>query len=850
MDETEREAFLDSCCCGDDALRAEVESLLASHAESSEPARQAMLGVELGALVGSAQDHPQRIGAFEILGRLGEGSMGTVYRARQHAPDRVVALKLLRHGPVSKEAVQRFVLEANVLGRLQHPSIARIYEAGSIDGPQGSQPWFAMEWVEGRTLDRYVRERSLDLRARLRLMVQICSGVQHAHEKGVIHRDLKPANILVVDDETGTASPRIVDFGIARVTDGDHLTNALTTREGEIVGTLPYMSPEQVGGDPRDLDTRSDVYALGVLFYELLAGRLPLDLAGVSLIEASRIIREEEPPRLGTLKRSLRGDLETIAAKALEKDRSRRYESAAALADDLQRHLRDEPVAARPASTAYQLRKLARRHRAWVVGASVASVLLFAAALGTGSGLLRAQREAHRTESVYDFLADILTTVHPDAGGADTRLLDVADRAADEVSSRFADDPELEARIRDLLGDMYLSQAMDDRAELQFSAAIEQLSGEDAVPGRRVLEMRTKRLGALHRLDRFRDVESEIDGLMPLVRDEFGAEHEHTLTMRCIEARLISRRGRWQEAGEELRRVLADCQRSLGPDHLVTASVTTNLIQTLRALARRLPPHEGRPHLEEAIALNEAQIARHIELYGESSVRVLGPKLLLCELLTGTQDWERMDRIVEEVLESAAQRLDEHHALRNEAGRYRALALAGLGRPQAALAWIEKVVSSRRASHGPKHPLLLELLNFGAQVAIRAGQLEIAEKWARESADALASFPAPMHAAETPRALLAVALFRRGRIAEAGPILEELLDSRPYLDDPEWILLTTTGASLRAHQERWDEAAELLGNAARALEALHSFPSWLDELVTQTRTQLAESRAETTGAGE
>src|SRR5262249_23407316 len=252
-------------------------------------------------------------------------------------PHRTVALKVIRPGLVSSALLKRFAHEADILGRLNHPGIAQIYEAGVAED---GQPFFALELIRGLPLDEYARRENLSTAARLELVARVCDAVQHAHEQGVIHRDLKPGNILV----DGSGQPRVLDFGVARATGADLLTSMDRTRTGELIGTLSYMSPEQVAGEPTALDQRSDVYTLGVVLYELLAGRLPYLVKDVPLPEAVRLIQEQEPSRLGSINAHFRGDVETIVAKALEKDRARRYRSAAELAAGLGRHLHSKPV--------------------------------------------------------------------------------------------------------------------------------------------------------------------------------------------------------------------------------------------------------------------------------------------------------------------------------------------------------------------------------------------------------------------------------------------------------------------------------------------------------------------------
>src|SRR6185295_10970606 len=303
---------------------------------------------------------PTRIGHYAIIRILGEGGMGTVYEAQQESPKRAVALKVIRAGHVSPAMLRRFEHESAVLGRLQHPGIAQVYEAGTVPDERGHPvPFFAMEFIRGVPLTEYAKSKGLGTRDRLDLVARICDAVYHA---------LKPGNILV--DESG--QPKVLDFGVARATDSDIQQTTIQTDIGQIIGTVPYMSPEQVGGDPSELDTRSDVYALGVIAYELLSGRLPYSLDKRMIHEAVRIIREEEPTRLSSINRTLRGDVETIVAKALEKEKSRLYQSAESLGSDIRRYLKDEPITARPASTWYHVRKFSRRNRGLVAGLGAA----------------------------------------------------------------------------------------------------------------------------------------------------------------------------------------------------------------------------------------------------------------------------------------------------------------------------------------------------------------------------------------------------------------------------------------------------------------------------------------------
>jgi tetratricopeptide (TPR) repeat protein/predicted Ser/Thr protein kinase len=335
---------------------------------------------------------PSAFGPYRILRVLGEGGMGVVYLAEQDKPRRRVALKVLKPGAATAEHLRRFEHEADVLGRLQHPNIAQIFEAGMADAGHGPQPFFAMELIAGQPLTVYARERNLGNRQRLAIMIDVCRAVQYAHTKGVIHRDLKPSNILV--DEAGR--PKVLDFGVARLTDGDVHATVLGTGVGQLVGTIPYMSPEQAAADPDALDTRSDVYTLGVICYQLLAGRLPHEVKGKAPLEAVRTIREDDPTPLSAANRAFRGDLETIVATALEKDPDRRYPSAAALADDIERYLTDQPIVARPAGTIYRLRKFTKRNKAVVGGVIAVFVVLLLGIAATSwwaSAAVRAELE-------------------------------------------------------------------------------------------------------------------------------------------------------------------------------------------------------------------------------------------------------------------------------------------------------------------------------------------------------------------------------------------------------------------------------------------------------------------------
>lgn len=376
MEPAARAAAVRERCAGDEVLLREVEELL-SHLDGASSFLDPEQLRERAALDDPPLPVNARIGDYTILGVLGTGGMGVVYIAQQERPRRTVALKLIRASMASRNMLRRFEHEAELLGRLQHPGIAQIFEAGVATpeqtGLRTPQPYIAMELVEGLPLLDYAKARGLDPRERLELLARAAEAVQHAHQRGIIHRDLKPGNILV--DAHG--QPKVLDFGVARASEGSPHLTSVQTSVGQIIGTLPYMSPEQVLADPNEIDVRSDVYSLGVILYQLLTDRLPHEVKGRSLAEAARLIRDELPVRLGAIDRSLRGDVETIVAKALEKDRERRYQSAADLAEDIRRHLSGLPIAAKNDSALYVLRKQIRRYRG-----VAAAALLFVTGLG------------------------------------------------------------------------------------------------------------------------------------------------------------------------------------------------------------------------------------------------------------------------------------------------------------------------------------------------------------------------------------------------------------------------------------------------------------------------------------
>ena len=453
----------------------------------------------------STPNDPATIGPYTIVRRLGEGGMGIVYEARQtEGVRRPVALKVLRSEIVTKDLLARFAAERQALALMDHPGIAKVFRAGTSDD---GRPYFAMELVSGTALTDYADAHRLDVPSRVRLFLECCRAVHHAHQKGVIHRDLKPSNILVTTQD-GAPLPKIIDFGVAKAMGERLVDETLVTRFGDTIGTPAYMSPEQADGTNFDIDTRTDVYSLGVILYELLVGCLPIDprevgyasfLAGLqspdtdtptpsarfTTLDGSRRtdsarLRNTSPARLH---QDLSGDLDWIVMTALERDRDRRYDSALAFAEDLERYLADQPVSARPPSRAYRFRKFVRRHRAGVAAASVAVLALAAGTVATTVGFVRASREAATAQQVSDLLTTLFEQNDPTQSRGDTvTLREVLDRAAVRIDSDLAGDPLVQGRLMQRIGGVYRSLGLLDRARPMLEEALARLTRGGADP--------------------------------------------------------------------------------------------------------------------------------------------------------------------------------------------------------------------------------------------------------------------------------------------------------------------------------------------------------------------------------
>lgn len=496
---------------------------------------------------------PRKIGQYTIKRVIAGGGMGTVLEGMQEHPRRPVAIKVMKAGFTSPTALRRFEYESQILARMSHPGIAQVYESGTHTDHGREVPYFAMEYLpNARPITEFADDRKLGTRKRLELFVKVCEAVHYGHQKGIIHRDLKPGNILV--DSHG--QPRVIDFGVARATDSDMAVATQQTEVGQLLGTIQYMSPEQCQADPHDIDIRSDVYALGVVLYRLLCGKLPYKIGSAGFPEAARVIREYPPTRPSDSSLTLRGDPETILLRALEKDRDRRYQSALALAEDIRRYLVGEAIVARPPSFAYQLRVFARRNKTLLGAvATVFVVLIGSVILSTSLFLqardnrIRAEQEAKKSEAAVNYLVNMVTSANPIAVGPEVQVSELLRNYADNINEAFSGQPEVEASLRSTIGLTYRHLNLFEkggRSEEYIQAAMDQLE--------KALEIR---------------------------RDTLGEDHPDTLESIENLAMFLTEQGRLFEAEPLKRQVLEVRRRINGPDHPDTLATMYGLADLL-----------------------------------------------------------------------------------------------------------------------------------------------------------------------------------------------------------------------------------------------------------------------------
>ncbi len=746
--------------------------------------RQALVGIPARAPSHPPAPTPTMIAHYRIVREIGKGGMGIVYEAEQEKPRRIVALKVIKPGVAAGDSLRRFEYEAQVLGRLHHPGIAQIYEAGTADTGAGPQPFFAMEFIEGRRLGEYSDEHDLGTRGRLAMFAKVCHAVHHAHQKGVIHRDLKPGNILV--DESG--QPKILDFGVARATDSDVQATTAHTDVGQLIGTVPYMSPEQVAGDPAELDTRSDVYSLGVVLYELLAGRLPHDVKRKIVAEAARIIRDEDPTPLSSINKVFRGDIETIVSKALEKDVNRRYQSASALAADIERYLRDEPVAARPAGTWYHLHKFAQRNKALMGGIGAVIAILILGSVGMAWLAVRAtsaeaesriQRDeaiAQRTtsERTRAYLQNMLASL--DAAtmrGPDVTVRAVLDEAVAKLETELEDAPLVAAAVRSTIGNTYVRLGLYEDAETLLQAAL--------------------------------NARQEI----------LSDDHPEVAESLTAIAALSQVRGEYARAERDYRRALAILRAY--PDRLRALASTLNKLGGL--LVDRREYAEAEDVIREALSIQR-------ELLDGDAPELAATLNNLAWVLHNLGEYVPAERLYREALDVRRRAYGEEHPevalnLDNLAG-----ALAAQRRYTEAEQLYRRALAIRRKLLGDMHPNVATSMHYLGWLVHCEDRYAEAEELYREAlAIRRATLPETHPDIARTLGLLGRVLVDSGRPAAAEPVLRECLRfDREALSEGKWqsaaAIESVLGGCLTA-LGRYAEAEQLLLSSYPAVEQRH-----------------------------
>jgi serine/threonine protein kinase/tetratricopeptide (TPR) repeat protein len=842
-DAAERQAFLDQACAGDPALRQRLDRLLAADEHTAGILER---GPGPGAPDGRPPERPgAAVGPYKLIEPIGEGGMGAVWLAQQQEPvKRLVAVKLIKAGMDTRQVIARFEAERQALALMDHPNIAKVLDAGTTTA---DRPYFVMDLVRGVPITKYCDAHRLTPRQRLELFLPVCGAVQHAHQKGVIHRDLKPSNVLVAPYD-GKPVPKVIDFGVAKAA-GQSLTDkTLVTGLGTIVGTLEYMSPEQAEINQLDVDTRSDIYSLGVLLYELLTGSPPFtrkQLEKAGMVEMLRVIREEEPtkpsaklstaeglPTLaanrGTepakLTKLVKGELDWIVMKALEKDRSRRYETANGLAMDVQRYLADEPVEASPPSRAYRLKKFLRRHRGPVLAASVIFLLLVGGIVGTSVGLKlasdrlaqveaeqrRADQERSIARAVDDFVQkDLLgqADIANQAGGARDRNITVRellDRAAQGLAKRFQGQERTEAAIRLTLGRTY--QAVDEYAKAQEHLERSRALREKMFGPRHPDTLESvQHLARLH-CDRgaYSQAERLYRQVLEVRRADQGGDHPDTLQSLQDLGSLYLQRGQYDKAEPLLRDALEGRRARLGADHLDTLLSMNSLALLHR---RRAQYHRAEPLYKQVLAGRRKQL-------GPDHPRILTAMNSLAALYVDWGQYDKAGPLFRRVLTAQRAKLGADHTETLDTMNNLAHLYQVRGRYDRAESLYQQVLQVRRAKLGADHPdTILSTHNLGTHYLLRQRydkaepllkQVLAAQRAKRGTADPNTIIPL----------LNLGTLYRdRGRYRAAEPLLREALAGARKafgLGHPTTYVIVWHLANLYAKQGTPDRAEPVL----------------------------------------
>jgi eukaryotic-like serine/threonine-protein kinase len=678
----ERQAFLSKACGENMVLRAKVEQLMANHFRAGSFLERPAANLHTAAQPVQGEASGTLIGPYKLLEQIGEGGMGVVFVAeQQHPVRREVALKLIKPGMDSKQVIARFEAERQALALMDHPNIAKVLDAGTTDA---GRPYFVMELVRGIPITEYCDQARLTVRQRLEVFVQVCRAVQHAHTKGVIHRDLKPSNVLVTSHD-GVPVPLVIDFGVAKAL-GQQLTErTLHTAFALIIGTPMYMSPEQAEFNQLGVDTRSDLYSLGVVLYELLTGATPFDqerLRTADHDELRRVLREEEPPRpsarlstLGaalstasdrrrvdprSLNQVLRGELDWIVMKALEKDRNRRYESASAFAADVQHYLSDEPVEACPPSARYRLKKYVRRNRRLLVPMAVVAMVLMAATLVSawqawraGNAERRAASEAAIVRAVNAFHQDLLQQVGSDPklhvearGNRNLTVGEALDRAAATVHERFGNQPVVEAAIQMAIGHAYVGLDESQLAILHLESAVELRQAHLGSTHADTLDSMETLAGRYSWAARYAEAIALRQQVLTIFTATLGPDHVKTLNCQHALATDYRRDGQFERSSLLLENLL-DKQRSrCGPIHPDTLNTMHKLALVYADLGRF---HDG-------IALHESFFEGVKSSHEISQGVYVWQMLTFARVCQGAGELERAERLLLEALEQIRKR--------------------------------------------------------------------------------------------------------------------------------------------------------------------------------------------------
>ncbi len=662
-----------------------------------------------------------RIGQYKILEKLGEGGMGVVYLAEQVQPiRRKVALKIVKLGLDLDQVVARFESERQALAMMEHPSIAEIHDAGAT--PEGL-PYFAMEYVPGTSLTGHCDDHKLSVRERLELFIPICEAVQHAHQKAIIHRDLKPSNILVTTQD-GRTVPKIIDFGLAKTLAQPLTDKTIHTGLGQLLGTPKYMSPEQADLSRQNVDTRTDVYSLGGVLYELLVGAPPLEAHSLSFEQLLKVIRDREPLRpsrklaemdtaqaeevaarrstdLVTLHRQLRGDLDWITTKALEKDRNRRYNSAAEMAADIQRYLSDRPIVARPPSLVYKSRKFARRHRLAV--AALASVLILTVMFGfflarQAQRIVaerdRANIEAETARQVAQFLTDLFKISDPMiAQGYQPTAREVLDRGADKIGVALADRPLVQARLQRTMAAAYENLGLYAKAEPLYRAALENQTRLLGAGHIETVDTLSELAGLQWRRGQFKESEEGLVKTLDAKTRLLGAENPSTLRVVNNLANLYMVRGMYKKAEDMYRTAWETRRRVQGESHPDTLGAANNLANVIANQNRN----------EEAEKLYRSTLEGRRRVQGENHPDTLGAASNLAEHYSMLGRYQEAERIHLDILERRRKVLGNEHpdtltSIANLGEVYRCS-----GRFQEAETHLTAALEGRRKVLGPEH---------------------------------------------------------------------------------------------------------------------------------------------------